>query len=69
MKLADYGVGSHIDARADWCRARGFDFHKVRGDGNCLYGALGKSVGRDPAEIREEIAQYEEKSWEKLTNI
>ena len=65
-RLADYGIGNHVDARADWCRATGFEFQKVRGDKNCLYGALGRSVGKDQSEVRAEIAHYAGKNWDEL---
>ena len=62
-KLADYGIGVHVDARADGCRARGFEIERCRGDGNCLYTALGKSIGRGQSEVRADLVSYATKNW------
>ena len=68
-KLADYGIGVHVDARADWCRARGFEVDRVRGDGNCLYTALGRSIGRDQAEVRADVVDFALHEWRNLGDI
>lgn len=68
-KLADYGIGVHVDARADWCRARGFEIERVRGDGNCLYTALGRSVGRDQGDVRSDIAGWANQHWADIVDI
>ena len=68
-KLADYGIGVHVDARADWCRARGFEIERVKGDGNCLYTALGRSVGRDQGEVRSDIACWATQHWSDIVDI
>eukprot|EP00972_Heterocapsa_arctica_P065316 9643534-Heterocapsa_arctica.AAC.1 len=55
--VGDFPWGLHTlkDARAEWCREKRFIIERIRGDGNCLYTCLGKSVDLDGDQIRQII--------------
>eukprot|EP00972_Heterocapsa_arctica_P039788 5862935-Heterocapsa_arctica.AAC.1 len=45
-KLGDFFVKNqrHIDSKSEWCKAKGYTIHNIKGDGNCLYTCLGKDM-------------------------
>lgn len=49
------GNGNHYDALVK--TSTGFKFHKIRGDGNCLFSAIGANIGLDATDTRSAIVQ------------
>eukprot|EP00972_Heterocapsa_arctica_P056184 8290090-Heterocapsa_arctica.AAC.1 len=51
-KLGDFVVRSQrlIDYKSEWCKAKGFKLHNIKGDGKCLYTCLGKDMEMNGAQ-------------------
>ena len=49
--------------------SRGFEIERAKGDGNCLYSAIGRSAGKDQGEIRADVVRYAMDNWCELGDI
>eukprot|EP00972_Heterocapsa_arctica_P055061 8120863-Heterocapsa_arctica.AAC.1 len=54
------------DERAEWCREKGFVIQRVRGDGNCLYTCLGKSINLEGDQTRHLLIEKVNGCWDKI---
>ena len=57
------------DSRVDWCVRNKKHIQIVPGDGECLYRALGKSVGIGPEECREFLSVCAPDFWERRAYV
>eukprot|EP00972_Heterocapsa_arctica_P080908 11924290-Heterocapsa_arctica.AAC.1 len=54
------------DKRAERCREKRLIIERIRGDGDCLYSCLGKSMGLDGDHVRQIIVDRVEECWDQI---
>eukprot|EP00972_Heterocapsa_arctica_P088771 13089346-Heterocapsa_arctica.AAC.1 len=52
-----------MDSKSEWCKALGFNIENIRGDGNCLYISLGKTLEMTGNQVRESIVEKANLYW------
>eukprot|EP00972_Heterocapsa_arctica_P071535 10568792-Heterocapsa_arctica.AAC.1 len=65
LKLGDLFCRNNIklDSKSEWCKALGFKIENIRGDGNCLYTNMGKSLEMNGNQVRKSIVEKANIYW------
>eukprot|EP00972_Heterocapsa_arctica_P036787 5415846-Heterocapsa_arctica.AAC.1 len=52
-----------MDSKSEWCKALGFNIENIRGDGNCLYSSLGKTLEMNGNQVRDSTVDKSNMHW------
>eukprot|EP00972_Heterocapsa_arctica_P038111 5612068-Heterocapsa_arctica.AAC.1 len=56
-------------SKSEWCKALGFTTENIRGDGNCLYTSLGKTLEMNGNQVRDSIVEKSNMYWSDIFDV
>eukprot|EP00972_Heterocapsa_arctica_P082184 12114457-Heterocapsa_arctica.AAC.1 len=58
-----------MDSKSEWCKALGYKIENIRGDGNCLYTSLWKTMQMTGNQVRESIVEKSNLYWSVILDV